>query len=108
MKNLRNIKKIKKILKNNKKKERIEGLSKTISEVISEANDETIKKENEDNNILFQTRKLKKYYSENECLIHASYIAAPVLQSLTEFPFIEIDGVTYYMSEFDKGPQLFQ
>lgn len=102
------LKNIKKIFKNNKKKEKTEGLSESVSEVISETNNETIKKENENNNILFQTRKLKRYYSENECLIHASYIAAPVLQSLTEFPFIEIDGVTYYMSEFDKGPQLFQ
>lgn len=95
-------------LKNNKKKEKTVGLSESISEVIFKTNDETIKKENENNNILFQTRKLKRYYSEDECIIHASYIAAPVLQSLTEFPFIEIDGVTYYMSEFDKGPRLFQ
>lgn len=105
MKNLRNIKKI---FKNNKKKEKTEGLSEPTSEVISETNDEIIEKENEDDNFVFQLRKLKRYYSEDECLIHASYIAAPVLQSLTEFPFIEIDGFTYYMPEFDKCPQLFQ
>lgn len=108
LKYLKNLRNIKKIFKNNKKKEKTDDLSEPISEVISETNDETIKKENDDDNILFQTRKLKRYYSEDECLIHASYIAAPVLQSLTEFPFIEIDGVTYYMPEFDKGPQLFQ
>lgn len=101
MKNLRNIKKI---FKNNKKKEK----TKDSSKVISESNDEIIEKENEDDNFVFQTRKLKGYYSEDDCIIHASYIAAPVLQALTEFPFIEIDGVTYYMPDFDKGPRLFQ
>lgn len=101
MKNLRNIKKI---FKNNKKKEK----TKDSSKVISESNDEITEKENKDDNFVFQSRKLKMDYSEDECLVHASYVAAPVLQSLTEFPFIEIDGVTYYMSEFDKGPQLFQ
>lgn len=101
MKNLRNIKKI---FKNNKKKEK----TKDSSKVISESNDEITEKENKDDNFVFQSRKLKRYYSEDECLIHVSYIAAPVLQSLTEFPFIEIDGVTYYMPGFDKGPQLFQ
>lgn len=112
MKYLRNLKNIKELLKNDKKKEKTEDLSESIfnttSEFFSETADETAGKENEVNNILFLSRKLKRYYSEGECLIHASYIAASVLQSLTEFPFIEIDGVTYYMSEFDKGPQLFQ
>ena len=112
MKYLRNLKNIKELLKNDKKKEKTEDLSESISnttsEFFSETVDETAEKENEVNNILFQSRKLKRYYSEDECLIHASYIAAPVLQSLTEFPFIEIDGVTYYMPDSDKGPQLFQ
>ena len=101
MKNLRNIKKI---FKNNKKKEK----TKDSSKIISESNDEIMEKENKDDNFVFQSRKLKRYYSEDECLVHASYVAAPVLQSLTEFPFIEIDGVTYYMPEFDNGPRLFQ
>lgn len=101
MKNLRNIKKI---FKNNKKKEK----PKDSSKVISESNDEIMEKENKDDNFVFQSRKLKRDYPEDECLVHASYVAAPVLQSLTEFPFIEIDGVTYYMPEFDNGPRLFQ
>ena len=104
MKKLKNFKNIKELLKNNKKKEKAEGLS----EAIFETSNETIEKEKEGDNFVFQPRKLKRYYSEDECFIHASYIAAPALQSLTEFPFIEIDGVTYYMPEFDKGPQLFR